>query len=136
MRVGKTIGRVMLAAAVAAVGVVVAAEPAAAAGAVCPYPYVCFYSGHVGEGPSTINGKFKVVTSGFQSITGSSRYSDSIVNTRHDDVAYVRFTDGKVICLPPADYFGGVWYPSYYDTDNDAPQRYINGVRISSSSTC
>ena len=133
----RNVSRVVLAAVVAVVGVVVTAEPAAAAGAVCPYPYVCFYSGHYGESGSTINGKFQVVTSGFQPITGTSRFSSSIVNTRHDDVAYVRFSDNKVICLPHAHYLGGgAWEPTWYDTDNDFPQRYINGVKISSKPTC
>jgi hypothetical protein len=132
----RNIGRVVLAAVIAAVGVFVAAEPAAAAGPACPYPYVCFYTGHYGESGSTINGKFQVVTSGYQAITASTRYSDSIVNTRHDDVAYVRFSDGKVVCLPHAVLSGGTWYATSYDTDNDFPQRYINGVRISSSPTC
>lgn len=53
--------------------------------------------------------------------------SDYVQNTRRDDVAYIRFTDGKVVCI---------WPQSGYGTDKDKPMRKINGVRISSSATC
>ncbi|MGY0235132.1 hypothetical protein [Longispora urticae] len=120
--------QLLAAVAVGVVGAAVAMEPAAAAGApACPYPYVCFYSGDLENPASQITGRYQVVTSGYQSITGSSMNARAIVNTRHDDVAYLRFTDGKVVCIWP----GGM-----YDTSNDHPMRKINGVRISSSATC
>ncbi|MFF3624778.1 hypothetical protein [Streptomyces sp. NPDC002467] len=57
---------------------------------------------------------------------GTSRGADYVVNTRHDDVAYVHMSDGTVHCIKP-------W--SSYSFVNDEPMRYADGVRISSS-TC
>jgi len=122
----RKLAHVMGASIIGVVGTFAAVEPAAAAGATCPYPYVCFFSGYPGEPGSVITGKFKVVTSGYQPITGTSTHSDCVQNTRHD-VAYIRFSDGKVVCI---------WPESGYGTDNDLIQRYINGVRISWSPTC
>lgn len=57
-------------------GALVATQPASAGSAKgCPYPYVCFYDGYPGSGSWRIDGKFKVVTSSPQWITGSTVYS-------------------------------------------------------------
>jgi hypothetical protein len=59
----------------------------------CPYPYVCFYKGN------TMTGKFK--DTGYWQRLGASRSSKGAMNTRHDDVAYVRFSNYHTICMKP-----------------------------------
>lgn len=81
----------------------------------CPYPYVCFYNGN------TMTGKFK--DTGYWQKLGASRKSKGAVNTRHDDVAYVRFSDYHTICMKPREGWAfGSAHPTY--------------VYISKSSTC
>ncbi len=60
----------------------------------CPYPYVCFYQGN------SKTGQYKDVTSGYQSV-GRSSSATSIYNSRNDDVVYVRYSDGLVVCARP-----------------------------------
>ncbi|GAA2597804.1 hypothetical protein GCM10010424_54550 [Streptomyces lienomycini] len=92
------------------------AAPQSAAAAGCAYPYVCFYKG------SAKTGQFKDVTSGWQSL-GSSKGATKMVNTRHDDIVYTHFTNGKTHCTPPGyvTTFGS-WV--------------VDKVRISSASSC
>ncbi|MER6737543.1 hypothetical protein [Streptomyces puniciscabiei] len=81
----------------------------------CPYPYVCFYNGN------TMTGKFK--DTGYWQKLGASRNAKGAVNTRHDDVAYVRFSDYHTICMKPGEGWAfGSAHPTY--------------VYISRSSTC
>ncbi|MEV6051243.1 hypothetical protein [Streptomyces sp. NPDC052107] len=81
----------------------------------CPYPYVCFYNGN------TMTGKFK--DTGYWQKLGASRNARGAVNTRHDDVAYVRFSNYPTICMKP----GQGWsFGSAHPTQ----------VYISTSSTC
>ncbi len=91
-----------------------AAPQSAAAG--CSYPYVCFYKG------STKTGQFKDVTSGWQNL-GSSKGATKMLNTRHDDVVYTHFTNGKTHCTPP----GNVTTFNSWVVDK---------VRISSAASC
>ncbi|MFD0497591.1 hypothetical protein [Streptomyces rhizosphaericus] len=74
-----------------------AAAPASAA-ASCAYPYVCLFKDGVRIG------QFQDVTSGFQSLpskpTGTASSPITVTNTRHDDVAYIRFNTGTTVCLP------------------------------------
>ncbi|WP_030902668.1 hypothetical protein [Streptomyces sp. NRRL F-5126] len=65
----------------------------AAARPACPYPYVCFYNGN------TMTGRFK--DTGYWQTLGASRSAKGAMNTRHDDVAYVRFSNHKTICMKP-----------------------------------
>ncbi|OLZ69793.1 hypothetical protein AV521_15685 [Streptomyces sp. IMTB 2501] len=81
----------------------------------CPYPYVCFYNG------DTMTGKFK--DTGYWQTLGASRDAKGAVNTRHDDVAYVRFSNHPTICMKPGE---GWAFNGAYPTQ----------VYISSSSTC
>ncbi|MGW1870028.1 hypothetical protein ACWCPS_31355 [Streptomyces mauvecolor] len=60
----------------------------------CGYPYVCFYVGEDGVG------KFKDITSGWQTLT-RSRGAEYVVNTRHDDGALLHFTNGRTACVKP-----------------------------------
>ena len=96
-----------------------AAAPAQAA-ASCAYPYVCLFK----DGAKI--GQFQDVTSGFQSLpsrpTGTSSSPIVVTNTRHDDVAYIRFSTGTTVCLPP------VYSTSFTGV--------LTGIRISSSATC
>ena len=108
----------------ASVGTAVAAPRTAAApaqaAASCAYPYVCLFK----DGAKI--GQFQDVTSGFQSLpsrpTGTSSSPIVVTNTRHDDVAYIRFSTGTTVCLPPV-----------YSIDFT---RVLTGIRISSSATC
>ncbi|GDY54377.1 hypothetical protein SVIO_050000 [Streptomyces violaceusniger] len=72
-------------------------RPASAA-ASCAYPYVCLFKDGVRIG------QFQDVTSGFQSLpskpTGTASSPITVTNTRHDDVAYIRFNTGTTVCLP------------------------------------
>ena len=65
----------------------------------CSYPYVCLYNmdGHR-------LGKFRDVTAGWQHLS-LSRGATYGWNTRHDDVLYVRYSDGIVSCFPPNNQF-------------------------------
>ncbi|MDP9842943.1 hypothetical protein [Streptosporangium lutulentum] len=93
----------------------------AAAGAWgCTYPYVCLYDvNHV------MLERYQVVTSGFQNITRSGIFY--YVNTRNDDVAYIRNVEGGVGCMP-----AGNPNAVYASTSSER----VNGVRIDSSSSC
>lgn len=86
----------------------------------CQYPYACLYNadGKMVE-------KYKVVTSGWQTFTRQDVYYG--VNTRNDDVVYIRYTNGNVYCMSAGD-------PdfAYYLRPYGIP----NGIRISSSATC
>ncbi|GHJ42997.1 hypothetical protein Cs7R123_03390 [Catellatospora sp. TT07R-123] len=73
--------------------------------------------------------KYQVVTyPNDQNVAQAAWYSPWVVNTRHDDVAYVYFQSGTVICLMPGesrrindsstDFYGSKW------------------IAISSASTC
>lgn len=92
-------------AAVLAAGVLVAPAPASAsARSGCGYPYVCIYRGPQTGRPS---GRYRDVTRGWQWFS-RSRGATSVVNTRHDDVAYLLTSNGNVICVPPRTA-GSVW---------------------------
>jgi hypothetical protein len=69
----------------------------ASAGSGCSYPYVCLYAG---SGMTHPTGRFRDVTSGWQYL-GRSFGDRGFRNTRHDDVAYVKTTSGRTICLRP-----------------------------------
>jgi hypothetical protein len=85
----------------------------------CEYPYVCLYDVN-----ANMVEKYKVITSGWQTFSRRDIYY--AVNTRNDDIAYIRFTNGKVFCLPAGNP------DRYYYLDQGTP----NAIRISSSSTC
>ena len=98
----------------------------------CPYPYACVYSEPELRGH--IVAKYKVVTSGYQSVTVEGH---SVYNTRNDDIVeieseyWVRLPDGSMhsatayACLPPNSW-GQV----------DARGEGIEYIRIDSRSTC
>ncbi|MFF1542619.1 hypothetical protein [Streptomyces sp. NPDC058291] len=88
----------------------------------CSYPYVCFYVDDHAYDAGTPIAKYRDVTSSYQSVRSRPHYH--VVNTRNDDVAYLRLQDGGSICLPPN--FETVFANSYS----------VTGIRISSSSTC
>lgn len=98
-------------------GTVTARAADQSATATCSYPYVCFIKN------GTVIGRFKDVTSGWQALPSKPSAPLSVVNTRHDDVAYIRWVGGTTACLPPQSTFsvsGG----------------QLDAVRISSSATC
>ncbi|MER6677692.1 hypothetical protein [Streptomyces sp. NPDC000983] len=102
----------------------VAGAPAANAEPVqhgCAYPYVCFYVNRAAYNAGNPAAKFQVITSGFQGVTAREGYI--VLNTRNDDVAYLRSNAGS-LCVEPN------------TTTVMSPGLTINGVRISSASTC
>ncbi|MGW6706918.1 hypothetical protein ACWGDE_18770 [Streptomyces sp. NPDC054956] len=107
----------LLAGAAAALAGPAAAAPATTAATDCGYPYVCFY---IGESEA---GRFKDVTSGWQTLTRSrgAEYAD---NHRNDDGALLHFTDGHTYCLRP----GGHALLG--------PMGTVDKLRITDSPTC
>ncbi|WP_262418391.1 hypothetical protein [Streptomyces sp. SP2-10] len=88
----------------------------------CPYPYVCFYVDNDALLAGRPISKYKDVTSGYQAVTPRPHYG--VLNTRNDDVVYLRLQSGGSICLEP-------------NTQTVFANAYrVNGIRISSSSTC
>ncbi|MEU5274844.1 hypothetical protein ABZ782_36415 [Streptomyces asoensis] len=88
----------------------------------CPYPYVCFYVDNNALLAGTPLSKYKDVTSSYQAVTPRPHYG--VLNTRNDDVVYLRLQSGGSICLPPNSQT--VFANAYA----------VNGIKISSSSTC
>ncbi|MFF3891541.1 hypothetical protein [Streptomyces sp. NPDC001914] len=87
----------------------------------CAYPYVCFYVNRAAVNAGHPAAKFQVVTSGFQDVTSRDGYI--VLNTRNDDVAYLRSNAGT-LCVGPN------------TTTVMSAGITIDGIRISSSSTC
>ncbi|MFF5185340.1 hypothetical protein ACFY30_16385 [Streptomyces sp. NPDC000345] len=88
----------------------------------CPYPYVCFYvddDAYIAGRPIA---KYRDVTSSYQTVRSRPHYY--VLNTRNDDVAYLRLQDGTSICLRPN---SSTMFTNAYS---------VTGIRISSSSTC
>ncbi|MCD7440533.1 hypothetical protein K4B79_20185 [Streptomyces lincolnensis] len=109
------------ASAVALSGAVVmtGASNAQAAALGCAYPYACVYDFN-----RNLIEDYREVTSGWQSLPNSNVWH--AVNSRNDDVVYIRHTDGLVACLPAG-------HPErVYRLYNHVP----NGIRIDSSSSC
>lgn len=113
-------GAVVAAAAMSVTGASAAHAEAPTHG--CPYPYVCFYVDEHAYDAGTPITKYRDVTSTYQTVRSRPHYH--VVNTRNDDVAYLRLQDGTSICLPPN--FGTVFTNAYS----------VTGIRISNSSTC
>jgi hypothetical protein len=88
----------------------------------CPYPYVCFYVDNDALIAGRPLSKYKDVTSSYQAVTPRPHYG--VLNTRNDDVVYLRLQSGGSICLPPNSQT--VFAAAYV----------VNGIKISSSSTC
>ncbi|MDQ0688493.1 MULTISPECIES: hypothetical protein [Streptomyces] len=88
----------------------------------CPYPWVCFYVDNDALLAGTPLSKYKDVTSGYQAVTPRPHYG--VMNTRNDDVVYLRLQGGGSICLPPN-------HSTVF-----ANSAVVNGIRISSSPTC
>lgn len=93
------------------------AAPATTA-ATCAYPYVCIE--RLSDG--AIIGRFQDVTSTWQSLP-SKPSNVEIINTRHDDIAYIRYANGSQACVAPNSTFTITGY-------------VLTGIRISSSATC
>ncbi|BBC35064.1 putative secreted protein [Streptomyces graminofaciens] len=118
------------AAGLAGAGVAVAAMSVAGASAAqaesptngCPYPYVCFYVDEHAWNAGTPITTYRDVTSSYQTVRPRPHYY--VVNTRNDDVAYLRLQDGTSICLGPN---SRTVFANAYS---------VTGIKISSSSTC
>ncbi|WP_329223612.1 hypothetical protein OG352_39500 [Streptomyces sp. NBC_01485] len=88
----------------------------------CAYPYVCFYADEHAWNAGTPIAKYRDVTSSYQTVRSRPHYY--VVNTRNDDVAYLRLQDGTSVCLPP---------------NNEtvfANAFSVTGIKISNRSTC
>lgn len=106
---------------VAAQATAVAATGPAAVKAVvdtCAYPYVCLFKNGVRIG------QFQDVTSTWQNLPSRPSGPGLVVqNTRHDDVAYIRWSGGATTCIPPNSSF-------------NVSSGTLTGIRISSAATC
>ncbi|EFE79166.1 hypothetical protein K7395_01955 [Streptomyces filamentosus] len=117
--VRKCVGASGALAAAVALSVVYAPSAQADSAYGCNYPEVCVYSDTSVN--STIVGRFKVVTSYWQYLDNpNTEYS--IVNTRNDDVAHVKNSNGTVSCIKP-------------NGSMSSGQRIV-AIRIDSSPTC
>ncbi|MER7172885.1 hypothetical protein [Streptomyces mesophilus] len=94
----------------------------------CAYPRVCFYLKKADYDANSPTAAFQDVTSTWQNLGSSSRGADFVVNTRNDDVAYLRVQNN----------YGDVWTECmspnssrYYSTPYT-----LTGIRISTSSSC
>ncbi|MFI5494370.1 hypothetical protein [Actinoplanes sp. NPDC051859] len=105
-----SIARRVLAAGSLVAGVLVAAQPAAAAEVTygCEYPRVCFY------GNSTDASHKRNPTAGYkdagywQNLGPNSRGSYAVFNSRRDDTALLKFDlagASYTMCVPPRKYF-------------------------------
>lgn len=90
----------------------------------CAYPRVCFYKTSTNWDNGTPTAAYQDVTSGYQTLGSNSAGSYYVYNTRNDDVAYIRFSTGRVRCFLP-NHGGAI-----------GEDGYATGIRISSSSTC
>ncbi|MDX3803467.1 hypothetical protein [Streptomyces sp. AK04-3B] len=114
----------------AGVGVAVAAMSLTGASAAhaeppthgCPYPYVCFYVDDDALLAGRPMSKYKDVTTSYQAVTPRPHYG--VMNTRNDDVVYLRLQGGGSICLPPN------------SSTVFADSVLVNGIKISSRATC
>ncbi|OKI57955.1 hypothetical protein A6A27_06850 [Micromonospora sp. CB01531] len=97
------------------------ATPAEAAALNCPYPYTCLYDFN-----KVMMHRYQVVTSTFQSVSDGADVAYG-VNSRNDDVVFVRYTNGLVRCMP-AGTPNTIYDVGYYGV--------TNGIRIDSSSSC
>ncbi|MEU6106854.1 hypothetical protein ACFU5N_18185 [Streptomyces albidoflavus] len=95
----------------------VSSASAAQAADTCTYPQVCIQR----KADGVIIGRFQDVTSTWQNMP-SKPSNIWIINTRNDDVAYIRYANGGQLCVAPKQTVG---------TDYVA-----TGIRISSSATC
>lgn len=120
MSIRKQFAALALTGALATGGLIAGAAPVAAAPsgaqATCPYPYACVVKN------GNIIGRYKEVTSGWQNMPSRPTGPLQVVNTRNDDVVYLRYSTGSVVCIVPN---------STWSTSNT-----LTGIRISSSSTC
>lgn len=99
---------------------VVTSAPAYAGGLGCNYPSACLYNASEAK-----IGDFKVVTSGYQTLYSTNVYYG--VNTRNDDVVYIRYTNGDEACMGSGNP-NLVWNLRAFGVPN--------GIRISSESVC
>ncbi|MFF9346291.1 hypothetical protein [Streptomyces sp. NPDC014734] len=84
----------------------------------CAYPYVCLFKNGVKIG------QFQDVTSTWQNLPSKPSGPGLVVqNTRNDDVAHIRWSDGATTCIPPKSSFG-------------VTGGTLTGIRISSAATC
>ncbi|MEU6389302.1 hypothetical protein [Streptomyces sp. NPDC046939] len=88
------------------------------AAATCAYPYVCLFKNGVKIG------QFQDVTSTWQNLPSRPSGPGLVIqNTRHDDVAYIRWSGGTTACIPPNSSF-------------TVSSGTLTGIRISSAATC
>ncbi|WAP55668.1 hypothetical protein [Streptomyces sp. S465] len=119
MRTARTIASAVCTAAALGATLSFGTSSASAAPAdTCVYPYVCIHRAVDG----VIIGRFQDVTSEYQPLPSRPTHV-YLVNTRHDDVVYVRSADGVVFCAAPGVSVG-------------LGDLVLTGIRISSSATC
>ncbi|MEU7019339.1 hypothetical protein ABZ990_01585 [Streptomyces sp. NPDC046203] len=84
----------------------------------CAYPYVCVIKN------GTIIGQFQDVTSTWQNLPSQPSGPGLVIqNTRNDDTAYIRWTNGTTTCIPPKATF-------------TVSSGTLTGIRIDSAASC
>ncbi|MCW2865607.1 MAG: hypothetical protein JWP48_7315 [Actinoallomurus sp.] len=122
----RKLGTTLAVAALSGGAVAVAAAPAHAAPRTpvpyynCTYPYVCLYNQVV----DTVL-KYRDFTTGWQSFSRTDVYF--AVNTRNDDTAYIRYTNGDTACIPSGNP------RAIYDLREFGTP---NGIRIDTNPNC
>jgi hypothetical protein len=116
------------AAAVAGVGLAVTVTGPAQAADPCPYPYVCFADWNSMGTGYVVLAKFKVVTNYFQNVSGAASGADLVINTRHDDIATIRFQyPTSEWCIAPGQSRSLNQYPN---------PTGVTGIKIQNPSSC
>jgi hypothetical protein len=125
MRIKSTVAAFLTIAATTAAACVISA-PAASAGTAngCVYPRVCFYLTQADWNAKRPTASYQDITSGFQTLGSNSRGAYAVWNSRNDDGALLRYSNGSTYCLPPnrgdADIRGDIY----------------TGIRIMNSPSC
>lgn len=111
----------------ALVATISATTPAAANTAYgCGYPQVCFYKTQADWNARTWTAAYKDVTSYYQTLGSNSAGSFAVYNSRNDDGASLKFSDGHTTCIHPNEYATGL--PSM--------DGYVTGIKIMDSPYC
>ncbi|WP_149179301.1 hypothetical protein [Streptomyces sp. TRM49041] len=106
-------------------GAMLTAAPTASADSAygCSWPYVCFYKTKSDWDARKPTASFKDITSYYQKLGSRSHGAYAIYNSRNDDGASIRYTNGSTLCLKPNNWrLNNSWT--------------ANGIKIMNSASC
>ncbi|MFD4860715.1 hypothetical protein [Streptomyces atratus] len=93
----------------------------------CDYPRVCFYQTQPDWTIGMPDAAYQDVTTSYQNLSSRAYGADWVYNSRNDDRAMLRFTNGGSTyykCLPPN------------GTIQFSPASTVTGIRIDTASAC